>query len=113
MGGGQMRHQTPQKPPGHALLPIGEVCRLQAFMHEKQEALAVRLGQLQRLAQGLDVRISVLVRPGLQALDLPRKLLNLGQQVVEALLCRGQRRLLAGLDNEVEKAQEMAKGEGL
>ena len=36
VGGGQMRHQTPHKPSGHALLPIGEICCLQAFMYEKQ-----------------------------------------------------------------------------
>jgi hypothetical protein len=59
-------------------------------MHKEQQTFAVRLRQLHRLAQGLNVRITVLVRPSFQALDLPRKPLNLGQQVVEALLSGGE-----------------------
>ena len=41
-------------------------------MHKEQQTFAVRLRQLHRLAQGLNVRVTVFVRPVFQALDLPR-----------------------------------------
>jgi hypothetical protein len=59
------------------------------------------------------VGVAVLVRPGFEALYLPGKPLDLGQQVVEALLCGGELGVSFGMKNKLRQTQEATIEEGL
>jgi hypothetical protein len=75
-------------------------------MQKKQQVFAVCLSLLHRRSQGLDVRVTVQVRPSLKSLNVPRQQLDPGQQFVEALLGRRELGLCTRLNEEVTERQE-------
>ncbi len=84
----------------HALLLRRQVGSLDFFVQQKKQAFAVLQGELLRLSQVLNVRITVAIRPSLQGLNLRCEHRYAGQQFIETALCGGQRGVRSGLHHQ-------------